>query len=172
MSIVSEYIRRKRLKFALNEMPANAAILEIGSGEGWVKPVLTKYGCGNYTELDLKPPADIIGDIKQWRNLGLPASSFDVIIAFEIVEHVDCIQECYDLLKPGGKLLITTPVPHADWIMLILEYLGINQKRSSPHNHLVYLNRVKHQQKWVEVKVQYFLGIHQWAVITKDKDAI
>ena len=50
----------------------------------------------------MNPPADIVGDVRNWRSMGLAEGSFDAIVSFEVVEHVDCFRECYDLLRPGG----------------------------------------------------------------------
>ena len=66
---------------------------------------MRKGGWTGYHGLDIVPPADYVGDIRNWREIGLEPESFDVIIAFEVVEHVDCFKECYDLLKHGGKML-------------------------------------------------------------------
>jgi len=86
--------------------------------------------------MDLVPPADIVGDIRDWENLGLKEESFDVIVAFEVVEHVDCFQECW-VIKPGG-VLFTSPVPHMDWAMKVLEELDLTKNEQVPHDHLVF----------------------------------
>jgi len=59
---------------------------------GWVRQYLEEKGHTGYVGLNLIPPADIVGDIGNWPSLGLKAQSFDYIIAFEVVEHVDCFQ--------------------------------------------------------------------------------
>jgi len=105
-----------------------------------------------------------VGNILLWRELGLEPESYDVVIAFEVVEHVDCFKACYDLLKPGGRLLLTSPLPHMDWVMRILERLGLNQKRTSPHDHLVYFQEVPHfEQK--QIKIVALLS--QWGIFHK-----
>ena len=48
----------------------------------------------------------------------------------------------FDLLKPGGRLLVTTPVAHMDWACKTLERLGLNQQRTSPHSHLIYFKDI------------------------------
>jgi SAM-dependent methyltransferase len=152
------------MDYFLRDVPKSAAILEIGSGSGWVGRHLAEHGWTNYVGLDIVPPADIVGDVRNWRELNLQPASFDVIFALEVVEHIDCFQICYDLLKPGGKLMVTTPVPHMDWAMKILEFLGLNQKRTSPHDHLVYLKKVTQFESKM-VKTVAFLS--QWAIFTK-----
>ena len=96
--------------------------------------------------------------------LGLAAESFDAVVAFEVVEHVDCFRACHDLLKPGGRMLITTPLPHRDWVMKLLERAGLNQPRTSPHDHLVYLDRVP---LFTEKRVKVVAGLSQWGVFVK-----
>jgi SAM-dependent methyltransferase len=142
MPLLSDYARRKKIDYFLRDTPLEARILEVGSGAGWVRGELARRGWTNYVGLDLHPPADIVGSILEWERLGLQASSFDVVIAFELVEHVVCFREMFALLKPGGLLMLTSPVPHMDWLCRILEILGLNQKRTSPHDHLVHFTDI------------------------------
>lgn len=142
MPALRDLARVKRLEYFLPRIPKDAQVLEVGCGAKWVADELKRGGWASYTGMDLFPPADIVGDVKQWRQLGLKAASFDVMIGFEIIEHVDLVQEAFDLLKPGGLLMLTSPVPHFDWVMQILERLGLNQKRTSPHCNLVYFRKL------------------------------
>jgi ubiquinone/menaquinone biosynthesis C-methylase UbiE len=45
--------------------------------------------------------------------LSLPDSSYDVVTAFQFIEHIqhrkEFIKECMRVLKPGGMLMVTTP---------------------------------------------------------------
>ncbi len=164
MNILSELARSKKIKYFLKGIPKDSTILEIGSGTGWVGEYFKQNGFSNQTNIDLMPPAEIIGDINDWKNLGLQKNTYDYIIAFEVVEHVDCFKSCYDLLKEGGNMLLTSPVPHLDWIMQILELLRLNQKRTSPHDNLVYYNKVPYFEK-KDIKTIGFLS--QWGVFTK-----
>jgi 2-polyprenyl-3-methyl-5-hydroxy-6-metoxy-1,4-benzoquinol methylase len=142
MPLLSDYARRKKIEFFFDDLPKDARILEVGSGEGWVGTYLKQNGWTNYLGVDIKPPADIVGDLHDWRKLGLQPNSYDVIIAFEVIEHVDLYQEMFDLLRPGGRLLVTTPVPHMDWVCKTLERVGLNQQRTSPHSHLIYFKDI------------------------------
>ena len=128
--------------------------------------MLKKNGWTGYVGIDLKEPADIVGDIRSWQQLGLKPGSFDYIIAFEVIEHVDIFQECFELLKDDGELMLTTPVPHMDWILKLLEIAGLNQKRTSPHDNLIYLDKIK-LFKPIELKNIAFLS--QWGKFKKKK---
>jgi SAM-dependent methyltransferase len=164
MPIISEFAKRKKIKYFLQNIPKNKSILEIGSGSGWADNYLKKNGWTNYTGLDIVPPADIVGDIHNWQALGLKEGSFDIIVAFEVVEHVDCFKECFDLLNEGGMLLITTPVPHMDWVLKILEYCRLNQKRTSPHSNLVYLKNIS---CFPNKKIKIVTFLSQWGIFKK-----
>ena len=166
MPLLSDYARREKIEFFLDPLPKTADILEIGSGAGWVGQYLRANGWKSYVGLDLcqSPDVDIVGDIKNWRPLGLEPESFDVIIAFEVMEHVDCFAECLTLLKPGGLVLATSPVPHMDWFLKILEWCGLNQKRTSPHEHLRYFSDV---QGFDAKRVFARAGLSQWGVFQK-----
>lgn len=164
MGLLSEYARRKRAELLLADMPKTARILEIGCGNGEVGRYLKGNGWTDYTGLDLSPPADIVGSILDWRKLGLLPDSFDVIIAFEVIEHVPCCDDCFELLRPGGTLRLTTPVPHWDWACRILERVGVNQRRTSEHDHLIYVTDIA---RFEPVAVFPFMVTGQWAKLRK-----
>jgi SAM-dependent methyltransferase len=164
MPALSDYAQRKKIDYFLKPLPKDARILEIGCGSRWVGDHLRGNGWRNYVGADLVPPADIVGDIREWRSLGLKSESFDVVIAFEVIEHVDLVQEAYDLLRPGGLLLLTSPVPHMDWAMKLLEALRLNQRRTSPHDHLVYFERIR---LFEPVSLRRKAGLSQWGILRK-----
>jgi 2-polyprenyl-3-methyl-5-hydroxy-6-metoxy-1,4-benzoquinol methylase len=164
VAYLSDLARRRKTRYFLDQIPKDARILEVGCGGGWVGEYLREQGWTRYVGLDVVPPADIVGDVRDWPQLGLEQASFDVIVAFEVVEHVDCWQACHSLLKPGGRMLITTPVPHRDWVLRALETLGLNQRRTSPHDHLVYLDQVPLFER---KQLQVVAGLSQWGVLTK-----
>jgi SAM-dependent methyltransferase len=162
--LLSDIARRKKITYFLDPIPKDARILEIGCGSRWVGDYLRANRWTGYVGLDLFPPADIVGDIRNWRQLGLQPESFDIIIAFEVIEHVNCFQECFDLLKPGGKLMLTSPIPHMDWAMKLLEAAGLNQKRTSPHSNLTYFSKIP---KFEPIEVKTMAGLAQWGVLRK-----
>ena len=164
MRPVQAWARKNRVEFFLPFIRAGDHVLEIGSGEGWFRSAVEQAVAVSYVTIDIDAPADIRGDIRHWRELGLAPKSFDVIVAFEVVEHVDCVQECRDLLKVGGRLLITTPMPHADSLLKILEALRLTQKRTSEHSNLFYLDNVS---GFAPEKTRNPFGLGQWGVFRK-----
>lgn len=164
MPYLSNLARKKKLRFFIDPIPKNAKVLEVGCGGNWVKDYMVKNGWQSYTGIDVEGNPDIKGDLNNWKNLNLKPADYDVIIAFEVVEHDDLWQSFFELLRPGGKLMITTPVPGGDWVLKILETIGLNQTRTSPHTHLKDLSTVK------LFDISYYknqFGLSQWVVFTK-----
>ena len=138
---LSRYARGKKLAFFFDGLSQDASILDVGCGSGWLKRWSHARGWTGVMGIDLCPPADVVGDVVKWKDLGLEPHSFDVIVAFEVLEHGDLAPALFDLLKPDGLLMATTPVPYLDWLCKALEAAGILQRRVGPHTHLVDLRR-------------------------------
>ncbi|HNR33297.1 MAG TPA: hypothetical protein PKI11_20570, partial [Candidatus Hydrogenedentes bacterium] len=80
--LLSGLARRRKFKWFFSDVPHTTRILEIGCGDCWSRDRARAAGYTNYVGLDLRPPADIVGDVRRWRDLGLQAEAFDVIAAF------------------------------------------------------------------------------------------
>jgi SAM-dependent methyltransferase len=162
--ILSNLSRRLKKQFFLNMIGKNDVVLEIGCGDGWVARHLAERGVSNFVDIDTTPAASIIGDIRDWRSLGIKPQSFDYIVAFEVLEHVDCMDDCFALLKPGGRLLVTSPFPPADAFLKKLEEWHLNQPRTSPHDHLAYF---KETEYFAIDRFWRPLLLSQWCVFQK-----
>ncbi len=63
-----------------------------------------------YVTADLNPIFDLVLDIEA---IDLPDTSFDLVIANHVLEHVNdtvALAEMRRILKPGGRMLITVPI--------------------------------------------------------------
>jgi SAM-dependent methyltransferase len=171
MAFLSDLARRSKLKYFLGQLPKDARILEVGCADGWFGEHAVRHGWTDVTGIDIVQPAAplphefVHGDINDWQELGLTAGSFDAVIAFEVIEHGDFYDALAALLKPGGKLMVTTPVPHMDWLCRVLERLGVNQRRSSPHTHLIRLRDLPPSFDLRHYQVKG--GISQWGVFER-----
>lgn len=133
--LISEISRRRKLKLLLDNLKPSVSILEVGAGSGWFSEQLRDNG-HSVTTLDIEAPADVVGDINQWQQLGMAPHTFDAVVALEVIEHIDCLQSLQALCKPGGLIMLSSPHPKWDWAMKILEQVGLNQKRTSDHVNL------------------------------------
>jgi len=168
MPLLSDYARARKLRFLLDRVCPGDRVLEVGSGDGWLGRGLARAGVAGYRALDLKAPADFVGDIRDWKRLGVPEASFDFVVALEVVEHVPCWDDLYALLKPGGHLFATSPAPRWDGLCAVLEGLGLSQRRTSPHDQLVDFRAV---ERFEPVLIQRFGVLSQWGLFRRPANA-
>jgi len=101
-----EKLTRKKLNIFIKEFASNEKILDIGAGSGYGKKFFP-----NRISLDIDPNKnpDIVSDI---HNMSIDDDSFDTILCTEVLEHLkdpkQAITEMKRVLKPGGKLILTT----------------------------------------------------------------
>lgn len=133
LSLISAH---HKFNLALKHFPAGISILEVGSGSGAFAQRLLKNGY-RVTTLDRQGSADIIGDINNWRALGIQNASFDAVVALEVIEHVDCLAALKQICRPGGLIMLSSPHPDWDWLLNILEKCGLLQRRTSAHKNLL-----------------------------------
>jgi SAM-dependent methyltransferase len=108
-------------------LPRDAEILDVGTSTGTNLRLLRDLGFARVTGVDQSPDAVRfcaekglgavqLGDI---RALQLPDQCFDLILATDVIEHVDddltALQELHRVLRPGGYLLLPVPAFHLLW---------------------------------------------------------
>jgi SAM-dependent methyltransferase len=102
-------------------LPPNAEILDVGTSTGSNLRLLRDLGFDHVTGVDQSPEAirfcaeKGLGLVRQGdiRALEFPDRRFDLVLATDIIEHVDddlgALRELRRVLKPGGYLLLTVP---------------------------------------------------------------
>lgn len=93
-------------------------VLELGCGVGVLAQQLMSFG-NVVTGLDISEaaiaqlPPDITGVVAVLPQIPLPDNSFDVVVATELLEHLDddiaCIKEIVRVLRPGGRAFLAVP---------------------------------------------------------------
>lgn len=99
------------------------SILDVGCGNGWLSKKM-QNDHNNIISLDIayinvkktlmnQPHPNHFGIVADVFHLPFPNDTFDTIIASEVIEHtydpkrfIDCL---FQILKPGGQLIISTP---------------------------------------------------------------
>lgn len=131
---VNYYVAMKRIKLAEKFLTKNGKILDVGCGDMYITNKLIKEGY-NIIGIDRTKPYHLKMDAT---NMSFKDNSFDMVIAFETIEHCDCINEIKRILKPGGKLVLSTPAPNTDWLRTILVKLRLLEARDfEHHDHIV-----------------------------------
>jgi 2-polyprenyl-3-methyl-5-hydroxy-6-metoxy-1,4-benzoquinol methylase len=157
--LLSEISRRRKFALLAKHLRPGSRVLEVGTGDGWFAGKLRELG-STVVSLDLVPPADVVGDIRCWRDLGLREGSFDAVVALEVIEHVDCLDCLRALCKADGLVLLSSPHPDWDWAMILLERLHLNQRRTSAHSNLTDFESID----LIPVELKRPLFIHQVAL--------
>jgi SAM-dependent methyltransferase len=120
----SDNVMHQRHMIAYSEAANRVSghILEIGSGEGYGIEYLSSRA-DRYTAIDKFPTQYNLSDSEKkkvhFHKMAVPPlkniadNTFDFAVSFQVIEHINdddfFIREIYRVLKPGGKLILTTP---------------------------------------------------------------
>lgn len=115
-----------RYKYISKKIPDHARILNIGVGRGGLEHYLIKTN-NNLKISSLDPSEKTIAHMKQMygndvdarvgysQNLPYGDAHFDIVVMTEVLEHLTSeiakksIEECYRVLRPGGRFIGTVP---------------------------------------------------------------
>lgn len=104
-------IKDKHTQVLREELAPGMRVLEIGSSERHLKGALESGFAGlvyKSMDIDRETPQD-------YYSLDEITERFDAVLLFEVIEHMSfadgvmLLSRIYDLLSPGGKLIMTTP---------------------------------------------------------------
>jgi len=120
--------------------PKNAQILEIGCGTGHNFAMLAEFGHVDALELDdqvrsfaEKRLGRAIMSAPLPKLAGVPKRGYDLIGAFDVIEHIDddaaALASIATRLKPGGKFIMTVPA-HA-WMWSAHDVVNHHKRRYS-----------------------------------------
>ena len=146
-------------EYILAQIPASSSwILDVGCGGGWLAGAL-KAKNKKVISMDIsdinpiratknEPYPTHYGLVADVFELPIKEASIDCIVASEIIEHVSdpkrFLGALYTALKPGGKIVVTTPYNER-----ILQSLCIHCNHLTPHN--------AHQHSFTEYSIKRYL---------------
>jgi len=109
----------KLFERTLMEFDLKGDLLDFGAGTGHLIQRLQKLKRFRITTTDLMDRPSCLDDSIKWfradlnEPIGTGDNSFDVIVSAEVIEHLEnpraVIREWFRLLRPGGKLIFSTP---------------------------------------------------------------
>ncbi|OGH32481.1 MAG: hypothetical protein A2953_02845 [Candidatus Levybacteria bacterium RIFCSPLOWO2_01_FULL_36_54] len=168
------YFMRKRLELVFSQLGNKKVekILDVGYGGGTFIPMLSRIGKKVYG-IDTMPYPDKVHKIlkKEKVKAELVVGSifkspykdnfFDRITCVSVLEHFRdkeinrAVREMYRILKPGGYLVIGSPVKNPMTDFIIDHFLSFNPDDIHPSGHKQIIKGIKDEVK-VENIIHYF----------------
>lgn len=154
-------------EFIKNNFNASACILEMGPSKGGLLRDLWASGYKNIRGVDkenyIRFPE--VQDKLTVVNLNhqvvpLPDISYDVIVALQILEHLEnpwhFKRECLRLLKPGGALILSMPYGHnfASKIRFFLAGNVMRYEKSRDRDHISFFTKNVFDKLFEEFKLE------------------
>ena len=153
--IIADLIRRE------GRLPGDAAILEIGCGTGHNLAMLSQFG--HVEGLELDDEARALSEKRLGRKImssplpelaEVPDGHYDLIGAFDVIEHIDddqaALASIATKLKPGGTFMMT--VPAHQWMWTAHDTVNHHKRRYSKRG----LGRLINRSPMRLVKMGYF----------------
>lgn len=139
---LTRYARLRRLTFFMRCIYKGGGIslrykvLDIGSGDGWFTSACLKSTLCDCIGVD---PCYGPGIRAGAEKLPFADGTFDCVVLWEVIEHIkpECYEEIERVLRPGGKIILSTPIPRWNWFVELCERLGFVRALGTPHINLL-----------------------------------
>ncbi len=137
------WLQRWRSSVARRWVPRGARVLDVGCHHGeFFRALGPRLGSGLGIDPLAAPASGPRWTITQDRfppTVPLPPASFDAIVLLATLEHIRdkdvFIEECFRVLRPGGRAIVTVPSTLVDPIVLALARLGLADGMSLDEHH-------------------------------------
>ena len=135
MKALDRFIQRWRMRQAMRFIPGRARVIDIGAHEGELFIALgDRLQLGFGIEPLRRAPLNganftiVPGFFPASRP---PAIGWDAVTMLAVLEHIPTPEQpalaaaCHELLKPGGRVIITVPAKAVDHVLAVLRFLRL-----------------------------------------------
>lgn len=131
-NIIDRLVRKLRLRPIRAWVREGSAVVDVGCGtENWIIRNMPECASGSigidpYLPHNLEGPQGIRGDVSTMATQR--PGEFDIALSLAVVEHLASTDRdsmfvgIWCLLRPGGRLLLTTPAPRSRWLLELLAF--------------------------------------------------
>jgi hypothetical protein len=135
MKALDRFIQRWRMRQAMRFIPARARVIDIGAHEGELFLALGRRLQEGFGIEPLRK--DVLRDARFTIAPGFfpatrpPDGNWDAVTMLAVLEHVPMKEQpalaaaCHELLKPGGRVIVTVPAKAVDHILAALRFLRL-----------------------------------------------
>lgn len=171
---IQGYFMQKRLGLVFSQLGNTKVdrILDVGYGGGTFIPMLSKIGKKVYG-IDMMPYPKKVNEILKKENIKAEltigsifkspykSNFFDRITCVSVLEHFRgkeinrAVKEMYRILKPGGYLVIGSPVKNPMTDFIIDRFLNFNPDDIHPSGHKQIIKGISEEVK-IDKMIHYF----------------
>ena len=163
---IDRFLRARRARFVTSALPEGSRVLDVGCGlENWLIRTTSQW---NETSLGIDPDLEERYLDERGRRATVEEiaeaepGGFDAVTSLAVIEHlpVDAVgahlAAIAATLRPGGRLLLTTPTPRSK---PLLEFLAFRL-------HLISAHEIRdHRHYWSRDELVELLGRLGWAEV-------
>jgi len=150
---ITRYVANKRTSIILKSLKKldkkRIKILDVGCGNRFITNTIKNagyniIGIDKFTSKEAKWITEDPDFVMDAMNMTFNDNSFDVVLALEVIEHCNCIDEIKRVLKFNGLFFCSTPSPTTDWIRKILIALRLLENQDfADHDNLIDLRKIR-----------------------------
>ena len=150
-SLLEPWLENLRVKRIIKYLPLNGNVCDIGCGYNAdflhkiKKNISQGFGFDISVNIDMSDQKIILQTADLNQMIPLPDNMTDAVTSLAVLEHLtnaqQNINEIYRILKPQGKLLLTTPTPLSKPLLEFLSYRLKIVDPSEIHDHKHYYDQ-------------------------------
>ena len=156
-------LAEEHLKLIASVNREDIKVLEVGSGNRIITKELRLAG---FSVVDIDPNNSNAQYKMDAREMHFTDGLFDAVIAFEVLEHCDCIKEILRVLKPNGILIATIPRKEGKWLVDLLVKLNLVECYEL-HSEFIELIDLASPELELIYSKKLFLGLAEFGVFKK-----